>query len=63
MKNEEKTRKQKLSSWLWHFFEAVMIMFLCLRYEYDTAGMISMIVAGACLVMIVINAVLLIIKK
>jgi len=63
MKNQEKTRKQKLSSWLWYFFEAIIIMFLCLRYEWDTAGMISMFAAGACFVMIIINVILLLLKK
>jgi len=63
MKNQEKTRKQKLSSWVYYFFEAIIIMFLCLRYEWDTPGMISMLVAGACLVMIIINAILLLLKK
>lgn len=62
-KAEGKTRKEKLKSWCWYFFEAILIMFLCLRYEWDTVGMISMLVAGGCLVMIIINAILMLFKK
>lgn len=62
-KAEGKTRKQKLKSWCYYFFEAILIMFLCLRYEWDTVGMISMFVAFGCLIMVIIHSILLLFKK
>lgn len=62
-KVENKPRKQKLKSWCFYFFATLLIMLLCLRNKWDTLGMISILVAGVCLLMILINVILMLFKK
>ena len=58
-----KTRKEKLKLWCLYFVEEILIMIFCLRNEWDIMGMISMLIAGGCLIMVLINVILMLFKK